>query len=155
MRFIQEWSAQYNIEVEFHSNVDPWAAKANSLSADVELNLYRILQESLNNIMKHARAQKVDVLVHRRTGEISLVIEDDGIGFEHGNGSRAVSGGLGLTGMRERAALLGGDLEIESRKGKGTTILVRMPIDDQSVPEQSMENFRPRAIGRRHRQAKA
>jgi signal transduction histidine kinase len=61
------------------------------LPPNVELNLYRILQESLNNIMKHAHAQRVDVLVHRRTGEISLVIEDDGVGFEQGNGSRAAS----------------------------------------------------------------
>lgn len=135
MSFIQEWSAQYNIDVEFHSNLNRSAAGNNVLPDGVEINLYRIMQESLNNIMKHARAQKVDVLVHRRDGEISLVIEDDGIGFEL-NSSKAVSGGLGLTGMRERAALLGGDLEIESRKGKGTTILVRMPIEDHIVQEQ-------------------
>jgi len=153
--FIQEWSAQYNIEVEFHSNVDPSAARNNPLPTDVDLNLYRILQESLNNIMKHARAHKVDVLVHRRAGEISLVVEDDGIGFEVGNGSGDVSGGLGLTGMRERAALLGGALEIESRKGKGTTILVRMPIDDPSVPETSPEGLRPRPIAGRQRRARA
>ena len=155
MSFIQEWSAQYSIEVEFHSNVDPSLAQNNPLPPNVELNLYRILQESLNNIMKHAHAQRVDVLVHRRTGEISLVIEDDGVGFEQGNGSRAASGGLGLTGMRERAALLGGALEIESRKGRGTTILVRMPIDDQFVPEHSAESLRPRPIARRQRRARA
>ena len=149
MSFIQEWSAQYDIEVEFHSNVEPSAARNSALPPGVEINLYRILQESLNNIMKHARAHKVDVLVQRRAGEISLVVEDDGVGFEAGSGSSEVSGGLGLSGMRERAALLGGSLEIESRKGNGTTVLVRMPIEDPAVEKDNVETFRPRSAGRR------
>ena len=149
MSFIQEWSGQYDIEVEFHSNIEPSASKNKALPEGVDLNLYRILQESLNNIMKHARAHKVDVLVQRRAGEISLVVEDDGVGFEAGNGSSEVSGGLGLSGMRERAALLGGSLEIESRKGNGTTVLVRMPIEDPAVEKDNVETFRPRSAGRR------
>jgi len=149
MSFIQEWSGQYDIEVEFHSNIEPSASKNKALPEGVDLNLYRILQESLNNIMKHARAHKVDVLVQRRAGEISLVVEDDGVGFEAGSGSSEVSGGLGLSGMRERAALLGGSLEIESRKGNGTTVLVRMPIEDPAVEKDNVETFRPRSAGRR------
>lgn len=96
------------------------------LPQEVETALYRSVQESLTNVVKHARAHSVSVLVSRRGGKVSAVVEDDGQGFEP---SSPVDGGFGLVGMRERLALVGGRLRIESRgDGSGTTIAVEVPV---------------------------
>jgi PAS domain S-box-containing protein len=130
--FVREWSDQYGIDAEFHagrSASDP----DGRLPSAVETNLYRIAQEALNNILKHADAAKVSVLLQQRQEDITLIIEDDGIGFENihrsdaGNGSRHRR--HGLIGMRERAALLNGTIEIDTQPdGGGTTVLVRVPL---------------------------
>ncbi len=87
------------------------------LAPDVETALYRIVQESLTNVVKHARAQRVSLVVQRRPRGVSVVIEDDGAGFDP---SGLDDHGLGLVGMRERLALVGGRLAIESGRGHGT-----------------------------------
>ena len=124
--FVREWSNTYGIDAEFH------ASKSISIGRpdpDLETNLYRIVQEGLNNILKHAKASSVSVLIEYRPREIVLIIEDNGVGFEPDSGPKGSlpGGGLGLVGMRERTALLGGTLEIESRSGEGTTVFVRVP----------------------------
>lgn len=128
-RFVKEWSSQYNITAHFHSDLKDIDKQPILSSQSVEINLYRILQESLHNVMKHAGATEVTVLLHRRNGEIVLVVEDNGAGMAAKKKARDKnsSRGLGLSGMRERAALIGGTLEIESGPSKGTTILVRIP----------------------------
>jgi signal transduction histidine kinase len=83
----------------------------------------------LNNVAKHANSTRVDVILERRDGQAVLIIENDGKGF---NESDSVLG-LGLLGMRERAALVGGTLELESAHDKGTTIFVRVPIKDFEI----------------------
>src|SRR6187200_556881 len=98
------------------------------LTSEVETTLYRIAQEALNNIAKHARAQNVDVILERRPDHVSLIIEDDGVGFDQVN-SGAPHQGFGLLGMQERAALVGATVQIESAAGEGTTIIVRMPVN--------------------------
>jgi signal transduction histidine kinase len=87
--------------------------------------LYRIAQEALTNVAKHAGAQHVSVVVTRRPGSVNVVVEDDGRGFgiEDGDGD-----GLGLVGMKERVGLLGGRLAIESAEGSGTTIVAEVPL---------------------------
>jgi len=120
--FIQEFSKHYGVAAEFHSA----GMKEVRLAHDVETNLYRIAQEALNNVMKHAGAGSVGVILERHDGRVTLIVEDDGAGFEPG---RAVDGekGMGLLSMRERAAQIGGTLEIESALGAGTTLYVRVP----------------------------
>ncbi|MBA3767486.1 MAG: hypothetical protein H0W99_10945, partial [Acidobacteria bacterium] len=81
----------------------------------------------LNNVAKHARAASVTVLLEGRAGAVSLIIEDDGVGFDAENTSGAKDKGLGLVGMRERAALVGGTLEVESHPEEGTRVIVRIP----------------------------
>jgi signal transduction histidine kinase len=97
------------------------------LTSEVETTLYRIAQEALNNIAKHARAENVDVILERRTDYVSLIIEDDGVGFELSTAA-VEHRGFGLLGMQERAALVGATVQIESAAGEGTTIIVRMPV---------------------------
>ena len=94
------------------------------LPGEVETTLYRILQEALTNVGKHAEAKRVSVVLTRRGGEVSAVIEDDGCGFD----PKAGGAGLGLVGMRERVALVGGRMTIESRESAGTTIHVEVPL---------------------------
>jgi signal transduction histidine kinase len=91
----------------------------------VETELYRIVQEALTNVIKHARASRVSVLLRRKRASVAAVIEDDGVGFEPGD-SR--DGGLGLIGMRERIALLDGRLTIESSADGGTSVVAEVPL---------------------------
>ena len=95
------------------------------LPGEVETALYRIVQESLTNVVKHARARRVSIALTRMEGSVTAVVEDDGQGFDP---DEAPSGGFGLIGMRERLALLGGRLRIESSPGAGTTIAADVPL---------------------------
>ncbi|HEX8502509.1 MAG TPA: PAS domain S-box protein, partial [Pyrinomonadaceae bacterium] len=125
--FVHEWSKHYQIPAEMHA--PGFGSGTLRLPPQAETCLYRIAQEALNNVAKYAQAARVSVVLERRDGKAVLVIEDDGVGFDP---RAAVSGGgergLGLVGMRERTALLGGSLEIESEPGKGTTIYARVPV---------------------------
>jgi signal transduction histidine kinase len=81
------------------------------------------LQEALTNVARHAGAERVSVRLVRGAGSVELRVQDDGAGFVPGK-----SGRLGLRGMRERAALLGGSVEVESEPGAGTTITAHIPV---------------------------
>jgi signal transduction histidine kinase len=95
------------------------------LPGEIETALYRIVQEALTNVIKHADAKTVSVVLTRQGDRVAVVIEDDGRGFDPG----AQPGeGLGLLGMRERIALVDGRLTIESGAGQGTTIAVEVPL---------------------------
>ncbi|HEY3206250.1 MAG TPA: GAF domain-containing sensor histidine kinase [Gaiellaceae bacterium] len=116
-RLTQSFSEQTGIAVDFE------AALPERLPEEVETALYRTVQECLTNVVKHARAGRVSVLLRRRNGSVAAVVEDDGAGFDPALGRE---GGFGLVGMRERLALLGGRLEIESGD-RGTTIAAEVP----------------------------
>jgi two-component system, NarL family, sensor histidine kinase DevS len=119
-RLIDAFAEQSDIRVDFHS-----ALGEARLPSDVETALYRVVQESLTNIVKHANANHISVSLARRASGVAAVIEDDGAGFDQ----RAVhEDGVGLVGMRERLALLDGRLEIESRPGAGTTVVAEVPV---------------------------
>lgn len=95
------------------------------LPPDAETALYRIVQEALTNVVKHASARRVSIALVRKDRAAVAVIEDDGRGFDLG-ATRA--GALGLAGMRERVALVGGRLTIESTTGAGTTVVAQVPL---------------------------
>jgi signal transduction histidine kinase len=120
-RLTQSFGEQTGISVHFQQN---WPT-SDRLPAEIETALYRIVQESLTNIVKHARATSVSVVLTRKDDSVSVVVEDDGVGFEP---HRAREDGIGLVGMRERVALLGGRLAIESRPGAGTTFVAEVPL---------------------------
>jgi PAS domain S-box-containing protein len=125
--YVQDWSTRVSIRAGLHTS----GLLDERLASDAETTLYRIAQEALNNVAKHARAQNVDVILERRQDHVLLIVEDDGVGFDPARTARA-SHGFGLLGMQERAALVGATLEIESTAGKGTTILVRMAATSAS-----------------------
>lgn len=99
---------------------------------DVETVVFRIVQEALNNAVKHAKASTISVIVGQRDGRLSVVVEDDGRGFDVAEVERRetpeLSEGFGLRGMRERAELVGGTLTLESQPGRGTTVRLEVPI---------------------------
>jgi signal transduction histidine kinase len=100
------------------------------LPADTELALYRILQETLKNVEKHARARRVMVHLTKPDNIVQLTINDDGMGFDpdHHPARRKGKGGFGLLGMRERATYVGGVLKIKSVRRVGTEIEIRIPL---------------------------
>jgi signal transduction histidine kinase len=95
------------------------------LPPEVETTLYRIVQEALTNVVKHADASRVSILLVRRDASATAVIEDDGRGFDS---QAAREDGLGLLGMRERVELHDGRLTVESQAGSGTTLVVEVPL---------------------------
>jgi signal transduction histidine kinase len=95
------------------------------LPKDLETSLYRIVQEALANVIRHAQACNVGILLSRDKDTVRLFVEDDGIGFDPDR--TQVSTRLGLVGMRERAEMFGGKLTIESYPGEGTSIIVEVP----------------------------
>jgi signal transduction histidine kinase len=122
-----DWSRRGGVPVE----VQAAGLGEPRLPAEVESVLYRVVQEALTNAAKHARATSVSVVVGRREGEAVAVVEDDGVGFDPDAlppPPAGRPGGLGLLGMRERVALLGGVLEVESAPGAGTTVYARIPL---------------------------
>jgi signal transduction histidine kinase len=95
--------------------------------------VYRIAQEALTNVVRHAEAGGVSVLLERRDGHAVLVVEDDGVGFDVEAVRRfgAPAAKLGIVGMEERAALVGGSLTIESYPGSGTAVFVEVPLEGE------------------------
>ena len=119
-RLTDAFAEQSDVRVDFHS-----ALGELRLPSEVETTLYRVVQESLTNIVKHANARSVSVSIARRASTVAAVIEDDGAGFDQ----RAVrEESVGLLGMRERLSFVDGRLEIESRPGAGTTIVAEVPV---------------------------
>jgi signal transduction histidine kinase len=119
-RLASTFSDQTGTTVELESRLGD-----DRLPSDVETVLYRIVQEALTNVVKHAQAEHVSIVLQRKAGTVTAVIEDDGRGFA---GGHQKDGGLGLVGMKERVELVNGRLEIESAEGAGTSLVVEVPV---------------------------
>jgi len=118
-RLVETFGAQTGIEVQLESQLGDVR-----LPEVIETTLYRIVQEALTNVVKHARATTVSILLVRRSDRVTVLIEDDGGGFIP---AEPRADGLGLLGMRERVELIGGRLKIESSHESGTTVAVEVP----------------------------
>ena len=131
-RYSQEYAARHRLAVDFQSI----GLDGMRLPSRVETALYRIAQEALTNVARHASAQRVTVLLERRRDRVVVIVEDDGRGFDPTRieAENVDGAGLGLFGMRERATLCGGILTIESSEGHGTAVFVEVPLDS-GVPE--------------------
>ncbi|MFC2028918.1 MASE1 domain-containing protein [Chloroflexota bacterium] len=123
-QYIDDFNQQYEIRVDFEAV----GMEGKRLTIDIETALFRIIQESLTNVVLHSEANQVDVLLNLHNQRIVTIIEDDGVGFPAG--SPTLEENLGLFGMRERIEMLGGIFTIESSPGKGTTVKAEVPIND-------------------------
>ena len=125
-RSIGRWSEQFGVSVEFQA-----VGMDRRLPPEAEVTLYRIIQEALTNVARHARATHVSVLLEHRGSSVIAIVEDDGVGFDVQRvlQSARLEQKLGLYGMMERASLLGGRLVIESRPGAGSSVFVEIPLD--------------------------
>jgi signal transduction histidine kinase len=119
---LADFARRTGLEVEFTPDLG-----TGRLGSDTETALYRIVQETLTNVLRHAQASHVVVRVGRQNGVVRLQVEDDGRGFDVAEA--LARGRLGLLGMRERAEMLGGSLEVDSRPGEGTTVAITVPLD--------------------------
>lgn len=119
---LDSWSEKSSIEFDLHMTLG-----SRRLPSPVETTLYRVLQEALTNVVRHASARHVSVILQLGDDQVTMIVEDDGCGFVTA-GRKPPSGRLGLLGIRERLSLVGGSLEIESAPGKGTALYARIPL---------------------------
>jgi signal transduction histidine kinase len=130
-RAAEQWSRNTGVPVDLHTGAH---LGTNRLPQELETTLYRIAQEALTNVARHAQANRVSLLLERRSGYVSLIVEDDGRGFDAQGamGAPASPGRLGLLGMQERVRLAGGTLTIESSPGAGATVFARLPLEPRA-----------------------
>lgn len=121
-RYVQDYNGRSATQVDML--IVGWQEKR--LPAVIETAVYRIIQESLTNIARHAQAQNASILLEKRNNHLHVIIEDNGIGFQPQQAAQHKR--LGLYGMAERAELLNGKLTIESTPNHGTTIFVEIPL---------------------------
>jgi len=131
-RFLKQYEEQYGLAVEM-----VFFGQSERLAPPIEVSLFRVVQEALNNVRKHAQASRVLVKVEVTPGRVNLLVRDNGRGFDvesvlNGEERR----GYGLTGMRERIALLRGQIKFRSVPGQGTSIIISVPLDHKSETEE-------------------
>ena len=123
--YCEEFSATRGIPISYKAD-----ESVEELSPGAALCIYRIAQEALGNVAKHAKAKQVQVRLTRSESRVCLVVSDDGVGFNPDGSGK--SGGLGLINMRERVRQLNGAFEFESAPGRGTTVKAEVPFRSAS-----------------------
>lgn len=125
-QYLEVWAERSRLNIDLEINLDD-----RRLPQPVETALFRVLQEAVGNVMKHSGADRVGVVLEAAGREVRLIVEDNGRGFDMASGPAGGALGvqhLGLLGLRERLALVGGSLEVESSSQGGTTVYVRIPL---------------------------
>ncbi len=125
---VELWSARALIAVDFQ----PIGLEEQRLPAAIETTLYRVAQEALTNVLRHAQATRVSLIIERRADAVHMIVEDNGTGFDAEAVQHTAHGErrLGLVGMAERVAHAGGTLTIEATPGRGAEVFVRIPLPD-------------------------
>jgi two-component system, NarL family, sensor histidine kinase UhpB len=121
--YVTKWSSHFGVAAEFYAS----GMEELRMSAEIETVLYRVTQEALNNVAKHAGAERVEIALKHGRDETLLTIADDGVGFDMQQPIARDRHGRGLAGIGERAALVGGTMNVESKSGEGTTVSIRLP----------------------------
>ncbi len=122
--YLDSWAERNGILVDFLSS----GIDEPRLPGVIETTLYRVIQEAMNNVFKHAAAKSVSVSTERRGGMVLAIVEDDGMGFDSDAPPPSSPARLGIAGMRERATIAGGTLTVESSAGGGTTVRLQLPL---------------------------
>jgi two-component system, NarL family, sensor histidine kinase UhpB len=125
--YIGDWSERFGIQVDFHAT----GLDGPRLPAELETVAYRVAQEALTNVLKHAAARTVSLVLERHVDWLQIIVEDDGRGFDPE--AAPAKGRLGLAGIRERVALMGGTLTIDSSPAGGATLYVRLPLTGETA----------------------
>ncbi|HMG73594.1 MAG TPA: ATP-binding protein [Pyrinomonadaceae bacterium] len=144
--YVEKWSARSGITTDFHTH----GLDKQRLPPPIETAVYRIVQEALNNVLKHAGANRVSVILELRQNQLRAIVEDDGQGFDV-DALRFASGGgrgLGLLGIQERVASIDGNLKIESYPSRGTTLVTRIPVHAFSFEEGFLGEYTANLSGR-------
>jgi signal transduction histidine kinase len=128
--YLDEVSRQSNIEIDYQSHGSPGAPR---LPDRLEVTLFRIVQEAITNVQRHSQATRASVVILRQRDEVTVLVEDNGRGFETPAPERPAESRLGLTGIQERAALFDGLCTVESEPGRGTTLRVRIPLPEETL----------------------
>lgn len=125
--YLKTYSRQYRIETIFHPK-----GYERKLLPNTKMFLFRIIQEALSNVQRHANAKKVEVRLEMTDGQLTASVADDGIGFDYEKTMKKPErwGAFGLKGMIKRSQLIGGSLRVESTIGKGTTVIVQIPLKE-------------------------
>ena len=132
-KYVREWSGYSGVAISFDSSIG-----AARFSSAVETTLYRVVQESLNNVHKHASAADASVRLMSRDNSLMLIIDDNGVGFDLEDPTVRTRG-IGLIGMGERIKTAGGTLDIESKTGAGTTLYVTIPVSPEIIVQNGLE----------------
>jgi signal transduction histidine kinase len=122
--YIDEWAERWGVTADF----DASAVDGLLTPSPIDSCVYRVIQEALNNVAKHAGAKHVGIVLTVEHGWLHIVIEDDGVGFDLNAPVNLLSEELGLVGIRERVTLSDGTMLIESAPGQGTAMFVRLPL---------------------------
>jgi two-component system, NarL family, sensor histidine kinase UhpB len=124
-RYVAHWSERSHVAVDWHAN----GFTSQRLPSEIETTLYRVVQEALTNVLKHAQSTRVSLILRATSDSVLAIIEDNGKGFDADAMLCAdPHDKLGLVGMQERVLLVNGTLHIESLPGQGTTVYVRVPL---------------------------
>jgi signal transduction histidine kinase len=126
--YLEQWSKHTGIVVDYQSV----GLDGCRIQAEVETAVYRVVQEALTNVLRHSKAHRVSLIVDTRNGQLNVVLEDDGKGFDVNGLLNGDVQHLGISGMQERIALVGGSMSIESACGVGTTIFARIPLSKEN-----------------------
>jgi PAS domain S-box-containing protein len=124
-QLVNDYVEHYGMNIQFKAT---GFTEGIRLPIELETTVYRIVQEALNNVVRHAKTNNVDVIIEMRDKKVTAMVEDDGVGYDL-NSARSGSQ-LGLISMQERAQMAGGTLRIESKIGGGTTVVVEIPNGD-------------------------
>lgn len=132
MNYLKSYQTQYHIKTEFEVSGDEQI-----LFPRTKIFLFRIVQEALSNVVQHAKADRVSVRLDIQFDRLTVTIKDNGVGFEmeHVMQDPEKWDHFGIRGILERARLVGGEAKIESRKGRGTTIVVEVPLGKKETPD--------------------
>jgi signal transduction histidine kinase len=118
---VRLWAQEAGVPTDLHLR-----GLEDRIAPVIETTVYRLVQEALTNVRKHSRATHASVVVERRDGSLVAIVEDNGVGFSQPDAAGTARGALGLSTMRERAALVGGEFQVESNPGVGTTVYFRL-----------------------------
>jgi signal transduction histidine kinase len=133
--YVKQYAKRLNIEAKFEAH-----GLEERLPPELETALYRVAQEALTNVARHAQASRVQLCLERKGATIVAAIEDNGQGFDVARviSRKATVHGTGLLGMRERIALLGGHLDIHSQPGHGTRLSVKISLENGYAQDKNL-----------------